>query len=144
MAEKPKPTSCWQPKRPFVAFNASHLRASSTRTFSPSPRYEILLVCRLLCTSADPLPRGPDRIPLETELNYPVPLLIKLILDTVQLLVSGVISLGDTLMHAVLACVFSSGHPSLPAWIVNLEKITDKSRVKEPRKNCFESPVILI
>lgn len=79
-------------------------------------------------TSADLLPHVTDQIPLETELNYLVPLLIKLILDTVQLLVSGVISLGDTLMHAVVACIFPSGYPSLPAWIVNLEKSLARAR----------------
>lgn len=75
----------------------------------------------LLCISVPPL-CVTDQIPLEGELHYLVPLVIKIILNPVQLLVSGIISLIDALMHAALACIFPSGHPSLPAWIVNSEK----------------------
>lgn len=72
------------------------------------------LVFLLLCISAPPL-LVTAQIPLEGELNYLVVLLIKRIPDPVQLLVSGMISLGGALMHAVPACSFPSGHSSVPA-----------------------------
>lgn len=85
----------------------------------------------LLCISVPSL-CVTDQIPLEGELHYLVPLVIKIILNPVQLLVSGIISLVDALMHAVVACMFPSGHPSLPAWIVNSEKSLAQAGCRSP------------